>query len=126
MNSVLVLHAGEEGLPDWLRRALPAQPLRNAGRPERCASIVVVNDHSAESVRLLEKALSLRRKGQVVLVVTVLADTDRDLDALVDGVAQLGPERRLDDAQIAALLGLSRLPARTHLGEEGVSFEYTV
>ncbi|MCI0750044.1 MAG: hypothetical protein L0Y32_05835 [Nevskiales bacterium] len=123
LNSLLVLNPGPIVCPRWLQMAFPGSEFHTD--PEsQCSAILVINDHSASVLPLLQKALELRHERQLVMVVTPLEDDESGLTALVNGVAGLGPERALSEKQLTTALELERLPFRTHLSLEAINFEY--
>ncbi|HSW12669.1 MAG TPA: hypothetical protein VLI06_07500 [Solimonas sp.] len=108
----------------WIRRIFAGTELVVDDSVGDCRGIVVINDHSAEVVGRLQRALELREHHQELPVAMLTAIEAPDLEALIRLLNAPGPTASVPTGQALAAIVAERLPAQVKLGAQAINFEY--
>lgn len=124
--STLVLAPSHDACADWCHALFAGTELVFDDRAGNCRAIVVINDHSAEVVRLLQQARDLRadRAGLPVVMLTAIDGTD--IEALVRLLSTPSSPACVPTSQALAAIVAERIPAQVRVGAKAINFEYDV
>lgn len=122
--STLVLAPSREACADWCHELFAGTELVFGDRARGCTAIVVINDHSAEVVRLLQRARELCNDRQGLPVAMLTAVDGTDIEALIRLLGTPASAACVPTGQALAALVAERLPAEVRVGSQAINFEY--
>jgi len=122
--SVLLMAPRGAARSGWYRKVFAGIDLVSAGPVADCKAIVVINDHSAEVVGLLQTALHLSAR-HAELPVAMLTAIDRlDIEALIRLLDAPRPSACIPIGQVLAAIVTDQMPVQVRLDPQAINFEY--